>query len=130
MATQYPAEFPQPLLDGFAATVAMGVIRSDMASHQAQRRVYRTMPHSFTLTFVMSVEQWGSWYRWVSANGFSWFEMELPALYAGRLGALVSAAPIRFTSDVAAANVSASHVRVSVSAEISPSAIGAWLEAV
>lgn len=129
MAIQYPANFPQPLLEGFAATVSMGVIRAESPSHQVQRRVYKTMPHVFTMSFIMSVVQWGSWYRWVNTNGFSWFEMNLPTLYAGRLGEDVSPVLIRIISDVTGANVSATDVRVNVTAELAPSAIAAWLEA-
>lgn len=125
MTTAYPPTFPQPLFDGFSAMVDMGVVRSDMPSHQAQRRVFNTMPHAFTLTFVMSVNDWGLWEQWVGVYGYRWFLMDLPTMYAGKTGNNTSAILIRFTSDVSAANVSSNSVQVSVSAELAPSAIGA-----
>ena len=128
MATVYPSTLPQPLVDGFSAVVASGAIRSDMPMHQAQRRVYKTMPHAFTLTFIMSVTEWGEWYQWVNTYGFRWFEMELPSMYAGRLDADVSALLIRFTSAISAVNVSATDVQIAMTAELAPSAISAWLD--
>lgn len=167
MATQYPSTLPQPLLEGFSATVDAGVIRAEMPTHQAQRRVYNTMPHTFTLAFIMSVEEWGSWYRWVNTNGFRWFDIELLTFYSGRtlsrtvgelqlftegigyekglalnfvtndyavitetvVPAAYSPVTIRFTSDITASNVSATDVRVTVMAELAPSAIATWLDA-
>jgi hypothetical protein len=87
------------------------------------------MPHTFTLAFVMSVQEWGEWRQWVTTYGFRWFEMNLPTFYAGNISEDVSAVLIRFTSDITASNVSATDVRVNVEAELAPSAIAAWLEA-
>lgn len=167
MATVYPSTLPKPVLDGYSAEVSSGVIRADMPMHQAQRRVYNTMPHTFTLAFIMSVEKWGEWYRWVNTNGFRWFEIELLTFYSGRgltwtpaelqlftegigfeaglalnfidngyavntatvLPSVYTPVLIRFTSDISAVNVSAKDVRVTVMAELAPSAIATWLEA-
>lgn len=129
MATQYPSAYPQPLVEGFVASVASGAIRSDMPTHQAQRRVFKTMPHVFNMTFIMSVTQWGEWYQWVNTYGFRWFEMQLPSMYAGRVDADVSALLIRFTSNINAVNVSATDVRITMTAELAPSAISVWLDA-
>ena len=127
--TDYPSSLPAPLIEGFMATVSMGVIRSDAPGHQAQRRVFSTMPHGFSLSFIMSISQWGSWSQWVGVNGYRWFTMDLPTLYAGRAGAKVLPVTIRFVSDVSAVNVSASSVRASVQAETAPSFISAYLDA-
>ncbi len=128
--TAYPDSYPQPLLEGFSAMVAMGVIRSDMPSHQAQRRVYTTMPHTFSLTFVMSVTEWALWYQWAGVYGYRWFTMNLPTLYAGQAGDTLSPVLIRFNSDISAVSVSTESVQVTVSAETAPSMIGTYLGAV
>jgi hypothetical protein len=123
MTTQYPSVFPQPLVSGFGAMVASGVTRDGSSVHQEQRRVFQTMPHSFTLSFVMSLADWDAWARWIDENGFRWFEIELPTLYAGKDGLFKAPVLVRLTSDVPATTVSGEHVQVSVSAEIAPSMI-------
>ena len=128
MPTQYPETFPQPLLQGFNMSVASGVIRSDMDTHQVQRRVFSTMPHVFSMSFIMSLVEWDAWARWVAEYGFRWFEIEFPTMYAGRLDADKSAILIRLISIGAAAPVSGQHVQIAVTAEIAPSMIATYIE--
>lgn len=126
----YPSDYPQPLVNGFNAQIAMGVIRAPGPTDQAQRRIHTTMPHMFSLTFIMSVTQWGLWYQWATANGYDWFLMNLPTFYAGLSGSTLSPVLIRFTSGFSANNVSGSDVQVTVAAESAPSMISQYLEAV
>ena len=126
----YPSGYPQPLIAGFSASIAMGVIRAQGPTDQAQRRVHTTMPHTFSLTFIMSVAQWGLWNQWVMANGYNWFFMSLPTFYAGLSSGTLSPVLIRFTSGIMANNVSGSDVQVTVTAESAPSMIAQYLEAV
>lgn len=128
MATQYPDSLPCPLLQDFSVYVASGVIRSEVNGNQAQRRVFKSMPHVFSLSFAMSIQQWGAWQNWVSAYGYSWFEMNLPSMYAGQEGKLMKATLIRFTSPVSVSSTTEQHVQVSVTAEMAPSAIAKFLE--
>jgi len=127
MATSYPTTFPSPQLDGLSAMVDMGLIKTDRPMNQAQRRLYATMPHTFSLTFNMSISTWGLWYNWVIANGFRWFTINLPSLYAGRTGDWASPVLVRFTSDLSAANITATDVRINVMAEAAPSMIATYL---
>ena len=127
--TAYPSAFPSPAIEGFTATVASGVIRDSSPVHEAQRRVYTTMPHTFALTFTMSVAVWASWYQWATTYGYRWFTLNLPTMYAGLAGTTNSAVLVRFTSDLAARNVTATDVQVTVNAESAPSMIGAYLDA-
>lgn len=121
MATQYPSDFPHPTIAGFGITVASGVIRADMTMHQLQRRLYKTMPHTFSLRFVLSTEQWFDWQRWVTDNGFKWFEMSLPSMYAGRTFSCSSPLLVRITSDVQVTAITRDHFEVLVTAESAPS---------
>ncbi len=127
MATQYPSTLPQPLVSGFGAVVASGVIRADSDTHQEQRRVFNTMPHSFTLSFIMGLADWDSWARWIAEYGHRWFEIALPTMYAGKDGVFKAPVLIRLTSNVPATTVSGEHVQVSVTAEMAPSMIGQYL---
>lgn len=129
MATAYPSTFPLPKIDGFSASVASGLTKTQDPSHQVQRRVFVNMPHTFSLTFVMGVTTWALWHNWVVANGYTWFTMNLPTMYAGLLSAQISPVLIRFTSNPSASTVSLSDVQITISAEIAPSAIDAFLEA-
>ena len=130
MATKYPVSFPCPLINGYRMSVASGVIRSDMSFHQAQRRVFTTMPHAIVLSFMMPVTMWANWQQWVTNNAFKWFEMNLPSMYAGLAGTRTTATLIRFTGNVTADSVTEQHVQVTVTAEMAPSMIGKYLEAV
>ena len=130
MATQYPTTYPCPSISSFSALVSMGVARSDMGGNQVQRRVFSTMPHTFSLTFTMSVTAWTAWQRWVKDNAYGWFEMSLPSLYAGKAGSLLTPTLIRFTSPISASNVTESQVQLSVQAEMAPSMIAKYLETI
>lgn len=128
MPEQYPSNLPGPTVNGFGATVASGVIRAESGSHQEQRRVHTTMPHTFTLSFVMSLAQWAQWQLWALEYGYRWFEIDLPTLYAGKLEESVAPALIRFTSEFNAALLAAEQVQITVAAELAPSMIAAYLE--
>ena len=129
MATAYPSTLPSPMLEGLSATVAMGVLRSDIPLAQAQRRQFITMPHTFMLNFAMDISTLGTWFSWVQTNGYTWFTMPLPSLYAGYAGLDSQALLIRFISDIATVHLASNDVRVSVMAESAPSAISTFLDA-
>lgn len=129
MTTQYPSSFPQPLVTGFSAAVGSGVLRTESRTHQQQRRVFETMPHVFTMSFIMTVLQWDSWSRWIARYGYRWFEIEIPTMYAGRTGADTAPVLLRLTSSsIAAEAVSRDTMQVTVMAEIAPSMISLYLE--
>jgi hypothetical protein len=129
MATQYPPSLPQPLVSGFTAAVGSGVLRAEPGAHQQQRRVHETMPHLFTMSFMMTVLEWDSWSRWVARYGYRWFEIEIPTMYAGSIGANKSPVLLRFTSaSITAEAVSGDTMRITVTAEIAPSMISLYLE--
>jgi hypothetical protein len=128
MTILYPATLPQPTIVGLAATVAAGVIRAETGSHQEQRRVFKTMPHTFSLSFVMDLPDWDAWSRWVNENAFTWFLIWIPSLYSGRDGDTAGPVLLRFISGIPAAMVSGEHVQVSVRAEMAPSMLAQYLD--
>jgi hypothetical protein len=125
MPTAYPSTLPGPTLAGFGARVAMGVIRADDVTHEQQRRVFKSMPHTFSLAFVMSLVEWAQWKAWVTDNGYGWFEIDIPTLYDGRVDG--TPAVIRLTSEVTASMLAHDVVQVSVTAEMAPSMIDNYL---
>lgn len=127
--TTYPSTFPCAMIDGYNMTVASGVIRSGHPG-QAQRRVFNTMPHTINLSFTMPVSDWNAWFDWMKSNGYRWFDMSLPSLYAGLENARMSVHVIRLVSQMSAENITDKQVRVSVVAEMSPVMIDKYLEAV
>ena len=124
----YPSTLPGPVIEGLGAQVAMGVLRSDMDTHQAQRRVFQTMPHGFSLVFRMTLAEWAQWQLWALASGYQWFTLDLPSLYAGRASLNTAPLRVRFTSGFNATLLAADVVQVTVTAETAPSAIGEYLE--
>lgn len=128
--TAYPSTLPMPQIEGFSAMVSSGLIKTEEPTHQAQRRVFSSMPHRFGLTFVMSVSAWAQWHSWAVTNGYRWFTMNLPTLYAGLSGTSLSPVLVRFVSDISVTTVSLTDVQITVAAETSPSMIVDYLEAV
>ena len=110
METFYPSDLPLPKIEGFSAEVASGLIKTETPTHQAQRRVFSTMPHRFSLTFVLSFQKWATWYSWASGNGYRWFDLELPTMYAGMVSADIAPITVRFVSGIVASKP-ASHVQ-------------------
>ena len=123
METFYPSDLPLPKIEGFSAEVASGLIKTETPTHQAQRRVFSTMPHRFSLTFILSFQKWATWYSWASGNGYRWFDLELPTMYAGMVSADIAPITVRFVSDIVASKVSLTDVQVTVMAESAPSAM-------
>lgn len=131
MAGTYPSTLPCPQLEGFSQTVSMGVIRSELPYHQAQRRVYTTMPTTVNLSFVMTISKLGDWQAWMRANAFDWFYMNLPGLYAGRLGKNTSPVLVRLVSGISVSTLSAAgYVQASAMVEYAPSMIDEYLGAI
>lgn len=126
-ASIYPATLPAPLINGYSLTVASGVIRSEIDTAQAQRRVFSTMPHTYTLTFIMTVAQLGAWQQWADTYGYRWFEISLPSFYAGNDNLRISPVIIRLTSGISASNLSQDVVQIAVSAEMAPSMFAHYL---
>lgn len=120
MATAYPSTFVSPKIEGFSATVASGLIKTEQPTHQAQRRVYTSMRQRFSLTFVMSVTAWASWQNWMIANGYRWFSINLPTLYAGQAGTSLSSVLVRLVSDISVVPVNLTSVQITVTAESAP----------
>jgi hypothetical protein len=125
MPTAYPSTLPGVTLAGFGARVAMGVIRADDTTHEQQRRVFKTMPHTFSLAFVMSLVEWAQWKSWMTENGYRWFEIAIPTLYDGQVDG--TPAVIRLTSEISASMLAHDVVQVSVMAEMAPSMIDKYL---
>lgn len=122
MAETYPAEFRCAQITPYRIAVDMGVLRTPMDSGlQRQRRLYRTMPHTFQLEFVMTVVELGDWQVWVNQYAYDYFIMpRLESFYAGRLGEISSPHSCRFTSNLDIDNPVFGWVRVRVSAELDP----------
>jgi hypothetical protein len=122
MAVVYPAEFRCAQITPYRVSVDMGLLRTPMESGlQRQRRLYRTMPTSFALEFVMTVPELGAWQTWVNLYAYDYFTMtRLETYLAGKLGEISSPHSVRFTSNLDIDNPVYGWVRVKVSAELDP----------
>ena len=118
----YPAEFRCAQITPYQVTVDMGVLRTPMDSGlPRQRRLYRTMPHTFQLEFIMTVPELGAWQRWVNAHAYDYFTMaKLESYFAGLVGEIAAPHSVRFTSNLQYDNPVYGWVRVKVSAELDP----------
>jgi len=118
---KYPAAFACAQVLPYHIDVNMGVIRTPMESgHARQRRMFRTMPHLFTLEFVMKAVELGRWQSWVNEFAYDYFSLDLESMYSGLLGQITIPHDVRFTSNLTIDNVTYEWVRVRVQAELSP----------
>lgn len=122
VAPVYPAEFRCAQISPYSIAVDMGVLRTPMDSGlKRQRRLYRTMPHTFQLEFVMTVPELGQWQPWVNQYAYDFFTMnKLESYFAGKLGEISSPHSVRFIGDLQIDNPVYGWVRVKVSAELDP----------
>lgn len=128
MTTIYPTTYAAPLIAGLTMQVASGVVRSDVPGAQVQRRVFKTMPHTYMLSFAMSLADWADWQAWVAQYAHGWFSIYLPGMYAGLSGNTTAPTLIRFISPVTSVNLAQDKVQLSVMAEIAPSMISKFHE--
>jgi hypothetical protein len=126
MTTKYPAEFACPQILPYKIDVNMGVLRTPMESgHSRQRRMFRTMPHIFSLEFVLTVKELGRWQAWVNLFAYDYFNMNLESMYSGLADAETIPHTVRFISNLQIENVTQGYVRVRVQAELSPAFVTA-----
>lgn len=112
----YPSGLPQPVIDGYAINVDMGLIRNSMETGRfRQRRRYKTMPQHFTLSFIMKTNQLHNWQLWVDLYAYSYFNIQLFS-YKTEKGKC-STHSIRFTSNLAISPMANDVIRVDVTAE-------------
>lgn len=110
----YPSHFPKPLRAGFAYYEDAGLIRADNGNGQAvQRQAFKTLPHHFNLTFVVSLTNYKNWVHWVNNNAFFWFELK--GFWYRDLEC--SPLKIRFTSDLTVTPFNSNYLSVTVEAE-------------
>jgi len=118
----YPTEFRCAQIANYRVAVDMGVLRTPMDSGlPRQRRLYRTMPHTFQLEFIMTVPELGAWQRWVNAHAYDYFTMgKLESYFAGVMGEIATPHSVRFTGNLEYDNPVYGWVRVRVPAELDP----------
>jgi len=127
MALTYPTQFPLPSASGLNSVIDAGIARTDAATDQVQRRVYATMPHSFTMTFVMSLTAFTGWYEWMLNYGFRWFNIPLPTVYAALANTALSPVTVRLQGPIQTSFLSSNVVRAEVTAESAPGMIARYL---
>lgn len=121
VAPVYPRQFPCPLIDGYAIDVDAGVLRSSEGGFPAQRRVFKTMPHSFKCRFYLSIKFWGYWQEWMQTDGRQWFSIDLPSMYSGLVGEISIPHLVRLMSTITIEAKTNDYVVASATFELAPS---------
>jgi hypothetical protein len=127
MGLTYPKAFPLPTAGGLTAVIDAGIVRTDTATDQVQRRVYNTMPHSFTMTFVMDLVEFNYWYEWILNYGFRWFDILLPTVYAGLANSDLSPVTVRVQGPIQTSFLANNVVQAEFTAETAPGMIVKYL---
>ena len=121
MAELYPDNFPLPLRDPYAYMVDMGVVRTAMESGgPRQRRRYGSMPHYFTLEFIVAVSDLLGWQQWVNSNAYDWFELPLVNVITIGQSLCENYCLARFISDLNISVLTKDYFRIGVDAELMP----------
>lgn len=96
----YPTNYPLPTIEGYGIDVDMGVIRTQFNGGRIrQRRVYSTMPQTFTLRFVVELAGLKTWQNWVNDHAYTWFDLRI-ASYMNEPTEHCKEHSIRFTSNL------------------------------
>jgi hypothetical protein len=117
--TAYPSTLPLPQIDGYQMAVNTGVssVRFENGNTR-QRRSARQERHVFALSLVLSVTELWTWQKWANEYGYDWHYLDLTTSFAGFTTGRTLPHYIRYIGDIAIQPVSASHVRVSIEAEM------------
>lgn len=128
MTQSYPSTFPCPMIEGYQIDVDSGLLRSKDRGKPAQRRAFSSMPHSVKCKFALSLKEWGYWQEWITKDAKGWFNINLPSMYAGRVGANTYPHLVRIVSSITIDSKTVTHVVASVTLEIAPSMFKSYLE--
>lgn len=121
MMSTYPPTFACPQIEAFSVNVNMGVVRSDIdRGMNKQYRMQNTMPHLFSVRFVMTLKQYGLWQRWMVHHLGEWFLMNLPSMHAGLVSKRMIPHIVRNVSDFEISYVTQEHVAISIQMELHP----------
>jgi hypothetical protein len=116
----YPKSWPAPTIEGYGIEIDAGLIRTPMESGASrQRRRYKTIPTTFTLSFVVERKDLKAWVGWANTSAYSWFNMDLTS---HKISGTACAVPhsVRFTSNLEMAPITEKYFRINVTAEMAP----------
>ena len=113
----YPDGFPLPLITQYDYTIQTGLNRTKMTGGNVkQRRIDYTMPHIFSLSFAIKLDDLNAWHDWVSANTYTYFNIDM-ASFQTRTGRC-STHSVRFFTDPEYSAVDPNIIIASVKAEM------------
>lgn len=117
----YPDDFPLPQRDSYGYTVDAGLISTPMESGgPRQRRKYGSMPHYFSLEFIVPRADLDSWQQWVNQNAYDWFEIPLVNMITIGDPLCSNYCFARFISDLSLSVLTRDFFSVTVQAELQP----------
>jgi hypothetical protein len=95
-----------------------------------QRRAYKNLPHTFRLTFLLTLQELSRWIPWMNSNAYEWFYIRIQsfetAKYLSDPPATTSLHLVRAISDIGGAHLMTRrghHWEVSVEVEWRPDAL-------
>ena len=122
--TEWPKNFPCPLIEGHGAEAYAAVLRTPFqAGNTRQRRIHRQLPHALKLQWVFKQDDYGLALNWMNVKAWDWFSINLPGPLAGLKKVPTCPHTIRFISDLATDLIRGEkgyYWRVSVTAEWLP----------
>jgi len=76
--TNWPQDFPCPLIEGFGAEAYAAVLRTPFqGGNTRQRRIHRQLPHAMQLTWVFKQDDYGLALNWMNVKAWDWFNIKL-----------------------------------------------------
>ena len=117
----YPIGLPAPQIADYSISTATGLmpIRFERGNVR-QRRTAQRHKQTFTMTFMLTINQLWSWQLWANESGYDWHTMFLESPYSGLSvsGANLIPHSIRYVSDFSIQVVTQGDVRATVIAEM------------
>ena len=119
MAVQWPAGFPDPLIDGWGVQPAPLTIRSEMESGAArQRRVSTQRNDTVEAQFIFTRQQFADFRTWYSATALDGAEWILMTLFTGQAGGCGTEQQTRFIGQWSATARSSNVITLSAQLEV------------
>jgi hypothetical protein len=122
--TDYPSGLPAPSVEGYSVDTQYGI--SAIAFERGntrQRRGAKRERHVSSLSMVLSISELWQWQSWANRYGYDWHYMDLASSYSGATSDVLVPHYVRYIGDISVQQLSPTHVRVAVQAELNVSVL-------
>jgi len=113
----YPASFPTPMINGYALSVDMGVLRGDIQTGRPEQRRRYGAHTKFAFAFAIPLKELDTWQSWANSDGYDWFILNATSAVQVNGHSKCVTHKVRFISNLNIQSITGAVVLVTVQAE-------------